>query len=309
MEKCAVTIRAGGKKMDAKMQALNDPYPVKSCSRKHYAFIVPLLLLHLCCALIVVVGVSKAALVVFALATFLRCFGITAGFHRLLAHKAYKTSRTFQFVICMFGTLAGQNGPLWWVGHHRHHHRFADTARDLHSPRQGLLWSHVGWLFSPACVEVRSALVPDLRRLAELQFLEKHYYAVHLLFALLLVGLGEACATWRPQWGTDGFQLLVWGSVVSMVCSYHMIWSANSLGHKFGRRRFNTRDNSRNNFLVALLTLGDGWHNNHHYLPGSARHGFLWWELDLNYLILKLLAHLGLVWDLKEPPRPLCESR
>lgn len=270
-------------------------------SPRHVAFVLPLILLHLGCGLAFVTGVSTAALAVFLLSTVVQLFGITAGYHRLLAHRSFKTSRQFQFVLAVFGVLAGQNGPLWWVGHHRHHHRYSDREEDTHSPRRGLFWSHMGWLFSPRCVRVRYRLVADLARFSELVLLERYSYAVNLGYALLLYLCGEVWCAFDRGAAASGFQFVVWGTVVSTVCVYHSIWSANSLCHRFGTRRYSTPDNSRNNFIVSLLTLGDGWHHNHHHCPYSARHGFRWWEIDINFAILKLLSCLGIVWDLRMP--------
>ncbi len=272
---------------------------VNRFSVRHIAFVTPLVALHLACGLVAVVGVSRAALAALLVTLYIQIFGVTVGYHRLLAHRSFETSRAFQLVLATFGVLAGQNGPLWWVGHHRHHHRHPDREGDPHSPRAGFFWSHMGWLFSPRCVRVRRHLVADLERLSELKLLERYSYFVNLAYALLLFALGEAAH--RLGAATSGFQLLVWGGVLSTVCVYHIIWSANSFCHRFGSRRFATRDDSRNNLVVSLLTFGDGWHHNHHYCPYSARHGFHWWELDLNYAILRLLASLGLVWDLRLP--------
>jgi stearoyl-CoA desaturase (Delta-9 desaturase) len=258
-------------------------------SARHLAFTVPLVLLHAGCFLVFSVGWSPAAVAVFAGTTFLQVFGITAGFHRLLAHRAYRTSRLFQFVMALLGVLAGQNGPLWWVAHHRHHHAHADRDGDTHSPRAGFFWGHMGWLFSERSIPLRRDLVRDLARLPEMLFLERYYYVVTLGYAGLLFLIG-------------GWQLVIWGSVLSTVFTYHAIWSANSVCHRFGSRRFPTNDDSRNNFLVALVTLGDGWHHNHHFSPYSARHGFRWWEVDVNYAMLRLLAALGVVWALRQPP-------
>jgi stearoyl-CoA desaturase (delta-9 desaturase) len=267
------------------------------------AFVLPLILLHLGCGLVLVVGASGAAVTVFVLTAVIQVFGITTGYHRLLAHRSFRTSRAFQLVLAVLGALAGQNGPLWWVSHHRHHHRYADERHDAHSPREGFFWSHMGWLFSPRCVRVRRELVTDLLRLPEMRLLERYYYVLVLGYAAFLYALGEAWSRLEPAAGTSGPQLVVWGSVVGTVAAYHAIWSANSVCHRFGTRRFPTRDDSRNNPIVALVTLGDGWHHNHHYCPYSARHGFRWWEVDVNYGILRGLAWIGLVWDLKLPPR------
>jgi len=264
---------------------------------------MPLIILHGACLLVFVVGMTPAAVAVFAITCILQIFGITAGYHRLLAHRAYRTSRWFQFILTLLGVLAGQNGPLWWVGHHRHHHRHSDSEKDVHSPRAGLFWSHMGWLFSPDCVPLKTAMVADLKRIPEIRLLEMYYYLFNFGFAGFLFLAGEIYSWLDPTSGVTGVQLLVWGSVLSTVCAYHAIWSANSICHRFGTRCFPTGDDSRNNVIVAFFTLGDGWHNNHHYCPSSARHGFRWWEFDINYIILRGLALLGLVWDLKTPPR------
>jgi stearoyl-CoA desaturase (Delta-9 desaturase) len=271
-------------------------------SARHMAFVVPLLLLHLACFLVFALGWSPVAVVVFAVTAFLQVFGITAGFHRLLAHRSYRTSRPFRFLMACLGVLAGQNGPLWWVAHHRHHHSHADREGDTHSPRAGFFWSHMGWLCSPAAISPRHDLVRDLARLPEMRFLERYYYGVTLGYAAALYAVGETL-------GIDGWQLVLWGSVMSTVFTNHAIWSANSICHRFGARRFSTRDDSRNNVFVTLVTLGDGWHHNHHYCPSSARHGFLWWEIDINYALLRLLAALGIVWDLKLPPARVYRAR
>jgi stearoyl-CoA desaturase (delta-9 desaturase) len=270
-------------------------------SPRHLAFVLPLVLLHLACCLVLLTGFSMPALAVFLGTSALQIFGITAGYHRLLAHRSYKTSRGFQFVLALLGVLAGQNGPLWWVSHHRHHHRHSDHEGDPHSPRHGFFWSHVGWLFSPSCVRIRFHVVADLTRCFELVQLERYCYAINIIYALLLYGLGEA---WRSDHATSsasGFQFLVWGGIISTVFAHHALWSANSICHRFGFRRYTTSDDSRNNFVVSLLTFGDGWHHNHHRYPNSARHGFRWWEIDINFAILSLLSRLGVVWDLRLP--------
>lgn len=270
-------------------------------SPRHLAFFVPVVLLHLLCVTPVWVGTSEVAWVACFLTATIQVFGVTTGYHRLLAHRSFDTSRVFQFHLALCGVLAAQNGPLWWVGHHRHHHRYADRAGDTHSPLAGFFWSHMGWLFSPGCVPIRYKLVSDLQRLPEMRWLQRWYYAINLGYAALLFLLGDAWRRLDPPAGTSGVQFVVWGGVISTVFVYHAIWSANSVCHRFGTRRFSTPDESRNNFLVSLLTFGDGWHHNHHSCPYSARHGFLWWELDINFYILRILAWLGLVWGLKLP--------
>ncbi|MDF1586753.1 acyl-CoA desaturase [Marinimicrococcus flavescens] len=271
-------------------------------SPRHLAFAVPILLLHLACGLIFLTGFSGPAVAVLLASFAVQVVGITLGYHRLLAHASFKTFRPVRFVLALCGVLACQNGPLWWVGHHRHHHRHADTEEDVHSPRESFFWSHMGWLFSPDCIAVRRELVRDLARLPEMRFLERGFYPLVLAYAGLLFLLGEGWRALDPATAASGMQFVVAGSIISTVLAYHAIWSANSVCHRFGSRRFATRDGSRNNLWVAIVTFGDGWHHNHHYCPWSARHGFRWWEIDLNYLLLRALSRLGLVWDIRLPP-------
>jgi stearoyl-CoA desaturase (Delta-9 desaturase) len=276
---------------------------VAKFSGEHLAFITPLIAIHLACALVFVVGTSSVATALFVFTSAIQLFAITMGYHRLLAHRSFKTSRQFQFVLALLGTLCGQNGPLWWVAHHIHHHRYADEEEDLHSPRAGVFWSHMGWLFSPRCVRTRYELVPHLARLPEMQLLQKYHYVVPGGYLLALYALGYIWQRGDPATGVTGAQLALWGSVLSTVTTYHIIWCIGSIAHLYGTRPFETRDDSRNNAILALLLWGDGWHNNHHYYPASARVGLRWWQIDANYAILKLLERCGIVWDLKVPPR------
>ena len=282
-------------------EIIGESQEVGFLSLRHIAFALPVILLHLGCGLVFLVGISPLAMAVFVASSTIQVVGITLGYHRLLAHRSFKTSRAFQFVLATFGVLAGQNGPLWWVGHHRHHHRHSDTESDTHSPIRSFFWGHMGWLFSTACIPVRRRLVADLARLPELVGLERYFYLVNAAYAALLYGAGELVRAWYPASGVSGFQFCVWGLVVSTVWVYHSIWSANSICHRFGFRRYPTPDQSRNNFIVSLLTFGDGWHHNHHYCPSSARHGFLWWEIDINFIILRVLSRFGIVWNLRMP--------
>jgi stearoyl-CoA desaturase (delta-9 desaturase) len=271
-------------------------------SARHLVFVGALILLHVMSGLAFVVGSSPPAISVLVITAFVQVFGVTTGYHRLLAHRSFRTSRPFQFILALCGALAGQNGPLWWAGHHRYHHRHADQEGDIHSPRTGVFWSHMGWLFSPNCIPVRTTLVADLARLPELRLLQEYCYVVPIAYAFLLFCGGEVWRYLDPTARTSGSQLVVWGSVVSTVCVYHIVWSVGSLGHLYGTRPFETKDNSRNNIILSVLLLGDGWHNNHHYYPRSAKVGFRWWEFDFIYAILKLLACFGIVWALRLPP-------
>lgn len=272
--------------------------------------VLPFLGLHLACLGVFWVGVSATALGVAVALYALRMFAITAFYHRYFSHRAYKTSRPMQFLFALLGASAAQRGPLWWASHHRHHHLHADDVHDAHSPRQrGFLWAHLAWFLTRANFRPRTELVADLMHYPELRFLDRFDSLVPLLLAGLLFGLGEMLALRAPQLGTDGLQLVVWGFAVSTVVLYHATFTVNSLAHRFGSRRYATRDDSRNNLWLALLTFGEGWHNNHHHYPGSVRQGFYWWEIDLTYYGLRLLAAMGLIWHLKPVPVAIREAR
>jgi stearoyl-CoA desaturase (delta-9 desaturase) len=220
-----------------------------------------------------------------------RMFAITAGYHRYFAHRSFKTSRAFQLVLALLGLGAAQQGPLWWASHHRRHHKYADQAGDVHSPVQrGLWWAHLGWALGGRWVETDHERIRDFARYPELRFLDRH----HVLFA---VGYGVVLYL------VGGPTALVWGHLVSLVASWHVTFCINSLAHVWGRRRYATTDGSRNNALLALLALGEGWHNNHHHYQRSARQGFYWWELDLTYYVLKLLELARVVRDVEGVPR------
>ncbi|MBN1586742.1 MAG: chalcone isomerase family protein [Candidatus Omnitrophica bacterium] len=274
-----------------------------------YRGAVPFFLLHLACLAVFWVGVSPVALGVFLATLVLRMFGLTAGYHRYFSHRSYKTSRAFQMVLALLGVASLQMGPLWWAAHHRHHHRNADTDQDIHSPKEGFWWSHMGWIvrrrFYPENIESR---VPDLAKFSELVWLNRHPYAVPLALAALLFAFGVFLEATRPELGTNGAQLLIWGFVLSTIVLYHCTFMVNSVAHIFGSRRFDTPDLSRNNLWVALLTMGEGWHNNHHRYPGSERQGFYWWEIDLTHTILKGLSWMRIVWDLRSPPKGILAS-
>jgi stearoyl-CoA desaturase (Delta-9 desaturase) len=228
---------------------------------------------------------------------YLRMFGVTAGYHRYFSHRSYKTSRAFQLLLACVALSSAQKGVLWWAAHHRHHHRESDRPSDVHSPVQrGLWWAHVGWILSAGSDAVDHARVGDLARYPELRWLEKWHFVPP---AALAVGLF--------LWG--GLPALVWGFFVSTTLLWHGTFTINSLAHVFGSRRYATPDNSRNNWLLALLTLGEGWHNNHHHYRPAANQGFFWWEFDPTYYVLKGLALVGLVWDLRTPPRHVLEGR
>jgi len=268
----------------------------------------PFLALHAACLLVFFCGVSPAALAACVLLYIARIFAITAGFHRYFSHRTFKTSRLFQFCLAWLGTAATQKGPLWWAANHRHHHAHSDTEDDAHSPRRGFWWSHMGWFLCERFDETQWRLIPDLRGYPELRLLDRYSAVPPAVLAGSLFGLGAWLRHAFPGWHTSGLQMLVWGFCVSTVLLYHATFAVNSFAHRFGRRPFQTSDDSRNNLLIALLTFGEGWHNNHHYVPSSERQGFVWWQIDFSHYILTLLSWLGLVWNLNRPPKRVCEK-
>jgi stearoyl-CoA desaturase (delta-9 desaturase) len=269
----------------------------------------PFIGLHLACLAVFWVGWSWFA-VSLAIALYaVRMFAITGFYHRYFAHRAFRTSRGVQFAFAAIGASCVQRGPLWWAAHHRHHHRHSDTPQDPHSPRQhGFWWSHMGWFLTPRGFRTEWSRIPDLQKYPELRLLDRFDILLPVLLAAALYALGAWLERAHPALGTSGPQLLVWGFFISTVVLFHATVTINSLAHVFGSRRFDTRDDSRNNWLLALITFGEGWHNNHHHFPGSARQGFRWWEVDVTWYGLKLMSWLGLVHDLKPFPAGLSRS-
>lgn len=228
----------------------------------------------------------------------IRGFGLTAGYHRYFAHRAYQTSRWFQFCLAWFGAMSVQRGPMWWAGHHRAHHKYSDQEGDPHSPIvRSIWWSHVGWIVSDDLKDADREQMKDWHKYPELWWLDKYDWLPGVLTAGFCLAIG----------GWSGF---FWGFLLGTVCLYHCTFCVNSLCHLLGSRRFETSDRSRNNAVVALITMGEGWHNNHHHYPSAARQGFMWWEFDLSYMILKTLSWVGIVWGLRQPtPRALAAKR
>lgn len=227
---------------------------------------------------------------------YVRMFGITAGYHRYFSHRTYKTGRLFQFFLALLAASSAQRGVLWWAAHHRRHHRESDRPDDVHSPVQrGLWWSHVGWLISPSSNAVEIERVADLAAYPELRWLDRWHIVPPIVLASALYLAG-------------GAPVLLWGFFVSTTFLWHGTFTINSLAHIFGSRRYPTADNSRNNWLLTLITLGEGWHNNHHFYQSAANQGFFWWELDPTYYALRVLSWLGIVWDVRTPPRRVLEA-
>jgi stearoyl-CoA desaturase (Delta-9 desaturase) len=219
-----------------------------------------------------------------------RMFAITGGYHRYFSHRAYKTSRGFQLVLALLGASTVQKGPLWWAAHHRWHHKHSDDELDVHSPRQrGFWWSHMFWILAKKYRATEIDRVKDLAAYPELRWIDRNDLLLAALFGVGFYLVGGATG-------------LVWGFFVSTVVLWHCTFFINSLTHVWGKRRYATTDDSRNNFILAIICFGEGWHNNHHYYQRSARQGFYWWEIDLSYYVLLVLQQLRLVWDVQGVP-------
>jgi stearoyl-CoA desaturase (delta-9 desaturase) len=271
--------------------------------------ILPFIGLHLACLAVFWVGVSWVAVAAFLVSYLVRMFAITAFYHRYFSHRAFKTSRVAQFLFGLLGAAATQRGPLWWAAHHREHHCNADEHDDPHSPRHGFLWSHMGWFLSRQHFATNEQRIPDLVSFPELRWLDRFALAIPVLYATFWFALGWILNLVAPSLETGAWQMLVWGYFISTVVLIHATLTINSLAHVWGSRRYETTDDSRNNFWLALLTLGEGWHNNHHHFPGSARQGFYWWEVDLSFYMLKLMSWCGIIWDLKPVPEKIRQTR
>jgi stearoyl-CoA desaturase (delta-9 desaturase) len=251
---------------------------------------IPFILVHLACFAAIWSGVTWQAVTLGVTLYWLRMFAVTGGYHRYFSHRAYAAGRVYQFLLAALAQSTGQKSVLWWASKHRHHHLYSDTPDDLHSPRQGgLFHAHIGWIFDRRHTDTDLVKVEDLARYPELRWLHRH----ELLPAIALGVLCFALAGWSG---------LVVGFCWSTVAVYHATFGINSMAHVRGTRRYVTGDDSRNNALLAILTMGEGWHNNHHAYQSSARQGFRWWEIDLTYYALRLLAAVGVVRDLKSPP-------
>lgn len=271
--------------------------------RMEFSRCVPFLILHLGCLGVIWTGWSWTAVAVAVALYFIRMFAITGFYHRYFCHRAYHTSRIGQFIFALIGLTAVQRGPLWWASVHRHHHAHSDEEVDAHSPHtKSFLWSHIGWLTSSRNFPTDYKLVRDLVKYPELHFLNRFDLIGPLLLLGFLAGLGWGLETFVPALGTNAWQLIVWGFFISTTVLFHGTCAVNSFAHIFGKKRFDTRDESRNSLLLALITLGEGWHNNHHHYQSSARQGFYWWEIDISYYVIRALAALGIVWDVREVP-------
>lgn len=271
--------------------------------------VVPFLAIHIACLGVIWTGFSPVA-AWWALGLYLvRIFAITAFYHRYFSHRTFQTSRFWQFVFAVMGNMSAQRGPLWWAAHHRHHHRHTDTEHDTHSPKQDGFWfSHVGWILTKKNFRTDVRLVPDLARYRELVFLDRFDSLVPVLLFALSYGLGEFLAGWSPELRTSGWQMFV-ATLISTVVLFHATFTINSLAHVWGSRPYATRDTSRNNLWLALLTLGEGWHNNHHRYQAATQQGFRWYEIDVCWYLLRGMARLGIVRGLTPVPKDVIDER
>ncbi|GBF51162.1 fatty-acid desaturase [Leptospira ryugenii] len=227
---------------------------------------------------------------------FVRMFGITGAYHRYFSHSSFKTSRVFQFVLAWIGSMAMQKGVLWWAAHHRNHHKYSDTDKDIHSPsKKGFWYSHMLWFLRNEYNDYEAKLIPDFYKYPELRWLDRNHWVAPLSYSIFLYAVG-------------GWAWLVYGYAVATFLLGHATWTINSLSHVYGSVRYDSRDTSKNNFFLAILTLGEGWHNNHHYYCSSVNQGFYWYEVDITYYILRVLSWFGIVWDLKKPPVKVLEE-
>ncbi len=270
---------------------------------------LPFIFLHLGCLAVIWVGFSWPSLAAAVFLYLIRMFAITGFYHRYFSHRTFKTSRPIQFLFAVLGNSSMQRGPLWWAATHRHHHKHSDHEEDIHSPVvSGFLWSHIGWLTSMKNFPTAYKAIPDLAKFPELVFLNRYDQTVPFAYGFLMLGVGWLLETFFPAAGVTTGQFFIWTFFISTTVLLHGTLFINSLAHVWGRRRYETDDDSRNSWLLTLITLGEGWHNNHHRYPHSVRQGFRWWELDLTYYGLKFLSLIGLIWDLRPVPKAILEE-
>ena len=235
-------------------------------------------------------GASWSGVALCATLYLVRMFFVTGAYHRYFSHRSYKTSRWFQFVLALGATMTAQKGVLWWAAHHRTHHKFSDERGDLHSAmRDGFWWSHMGWILARDLEASDHSRIRDFARYPELRWIDRWWFVPPVALGVLTYAIG-------------GWFALVWGFAICQVLCWHGTFTINSLSHVWGGRRYATSDDSRNNPVLAMITLGEGWHNNHHHYQSAARQGFFWWEVDVTFYVLRALAAVGLVWEVRDVP-------
>ena len=263
---------------------------------------LPYVVIHLACITAFCFPVTLPCILIALLSYVVRMFAITAFYHRYFSHRSFKTSRLVQFVGATVACSSGQRGPLWWAAHHRRHHKHSDTDSDVHSPHtSSFLWSHTLWFMTDYAVPTFLKEIPDWLKFRELRFLNRFDWIPVVALALSCYWIGDS--TWfQSLTGLTGMTTLIWGFLVPTILLYHATFAVNSIAHLFGSRRYDTKDGSKNNFWLALFTLGEGWHNNHHFFPAAARQGFRKREIDLTYYGLRIMAFFGLVNNLRPVP-------
>lgn len=264
--------------------------------RLSFLHVMPFISIHVACFASLFIEFHWTYLLLALGLYYARMFFVTAGYHRYFSHRSFKTSRSAQFALAFLAMTSAQKGVLWWAAHHRNHHRLSDTEDDLHSPtQQGFWWAHVGWVLSRRNDETHVDMVRDYYKYPELRWLNQHFLVPPFVLAVVLFLVG-------------GWGWLIWGFFISTVMLWHGSFMVNSLAHLFGKRRYQTKDTSRNSFLLSLITMGEGWHNNHHHYMASVRQGFYWWELDMTFYLLRSLSWFGIVWDLRYPSESIMNA-
>ena len=272
---------------------------------------ISFILMHLVPLGMIWTGATTFDWIICASLYFARMFFVTAGYHRYFAHKTYSTSRVFQFILAFLAETSAQKGALWWAAHHRIHHRYSDLPEDPHSAKlYGFWYSHIGWIMGPDYKETEYKYIKDLAAYKELNWLNKHYLVPPVILAICVFFAG---AFFNSEPGNfninNGWSTLIIGFFTSTLILYHRTFSINSLMHMIGKPRYESGDKSKNSFILALVTLGEGWHNNHHYYMDTVRQGFYWWELDITFYVLKIFSWFGLIWNLKPVPKYIKDSR
>ena len=248
-----------------------------------FGFVIPFLFLHLLCLGVLFFPFRWEYLALLAINYTVGMFFVTAAYHRYFSHRSYQLNRFWQFVFAFFAQMSMQKGVLWWAANHRDHHRYSDTEKDIHSPVQrGFFHSHMGWILTNEHDEYDPERIKDFYRFPELRFLDRYHWIPTTFLAVGMYLLG-------------GWAYFFWGWVLSVIVLAHCTFTINSLAHTWGSRRFETEDDSRNNAFLAILTLGEGWHNNHHHCMYSCRQGIRWYEIDITYYVLKALSLVGIV--------------
>ena len=269
-------------------QAKKDSYSIGS--------LVPYVLIHLLPIGAFFTGIGIGEVVLLFAYYFVGMLFVVIGYHRYFSHRAFKTNRFFQFLLAFGAQMTAQKGVLWWAANHRHHHKYSDAEEDVHSPKQkGFWYSHVGWVLSNKHLETDYQMIKDYAKYPELIWLNKYNIlpAWILGFAIFFIG---------------GASYLFFSFFMGIVLIWHATYTINSLSHVFGKKRYVTRDTSKNNWFLALLTFGEGWHNNHHYYMHSARQGFFWYECDIAYYVIKILSWLRVVKDIRPVPEHILKS-